>query len=363
VSVLAVLSRASADRPDLRETSCTDVAIDIFNRQSATLFPHPSFQPCTPGLLDLFSTEKTPSEVLSYLCSTLMKTIDYTALHIVPSTVQISPHFTPFPNLPAPPPSYRSARGQPTYRADGVGFIYGQDVSHTANPVGELRQAVKNLPIAWQIQDDEEKGIVRKRARGDWDKEGNVRYVRQAWREEKKPKPKIFDPEKKRRAKKVAPEIKGDPKLMMVRIIQDGWDQLNWGTSVRAVSTIKTSASGSSSQVRSAKAGNMVNDLFGATKVKPSGPFRPTQSSSPASSPPSESNRAVRIPIRPSLNPFRISSTSSQDIKPLKIRSSSPISSEDSTFTSSQPKRRFGGSDTENKRRSGMKMFTINAKI
>jgi len=287
-----------------------------------------------------------------------MKTTDYTALHIIPSTVQISPHFTPFPNLPAPPPSYRSARSQPTYRADGVGVIYGQDVSSIANPVGELRRAVKNLPLAWQIKDDEEKGIVRKRVGSDWDRDGNVRYVRQSWREEKKPKPKIFDPAKKRRVKKV--EIKGDPRLMMVRMLADGWDQMTWGTSVRTATTTKASVNGSASRIRSAKAGNLVNDIFGATKTRPSGPFRPTQSSSPASSPPSESNSA-RKPIRPSLNPFRISSTNSQDIKPLKLPSS-PVLTEDATFTSSQPKRRFGGTDMENKRRSGMKMFTINAK-
>jgi hypothetical protein len=341
---------------DIRETSCTDVAIDIFNRQSATLFPHPGFQPCTEGLLDLFSADKTPSEVISYLCSTLMKITDYTALHIVPTTTQISPHLTPFPDTPALAPM-RSSHQAPTYRADGVGMVYGQGAANIANPVGDLRRAVKNLPLAWQIKDDQEKGIVRKRITSDWDKDGNPRYARQPWLEAKKPKPKIFDPSKQKKVKKV--EIKGGPRLMMVRMVPDGWEVMTWGTSVRAHKPQKST--GSASQIRLAAGGNLVDDLFGATKVKHSGPFRPTQSSSPVSSPPPESQSTIRKPSRPSLNPFRMATTSSQDIKPLILKSSSPRLEEDA-FTSSQPKRRFGGADTENKKRSGMKMFTINAK-
>lgn len=341
---------------DVRETSCTDVAIDIFNRQSATLFPYPGFQPCTEGLLDLFSADKTPSEVMSYLCSTLMKITDYTALHIVPTTTQISPHFTPFPDNPALAPM-RSSHQAPTYRADGVGMVYGQGAANIANPVSELRRAVKNLPLAWQIKDDQEKGIVRKRITSDWDKDGNVRSVRQPWLEEKKPKPKIFDPSKAKKAKKV--EIKGGPRLMMVRMIPDGWEEMTWGTSVRAHQPQEST--GSASQIRSAKGDNLVGDIFGATKVKHSGPFRPTRSSSPVSSPPLESQSTIRRPSKPSLNPFRMATTSSQDIKPLILKSSSPRSEEDA-FASSRLKRRFGGADTGNKKRSGMKMFTINAK-
>jgi hypothetical protein len=341
---------------DVRETSCTDVAIDIFNRQSATIFPHPPFQPCTEGLLDLFSADKTPSEVLSYLCSTLMKITDYTALHIVPSTIQISPHFTPFPDTPALAP-IRSSYQAPTYRADGVGLVYGQGAANIANPVGDLRRAVKNLPLAWQIKDDQEKGIARKRITSDWDQDGNVRYVRQPWREEKKPKPKIFDPSKQKKAKRV--EVKGGPRLMMVRMIPDGWEKMTWGTSVR--SHKPQPSTGSASQVRSFKGDNLVNDIFGATRVKYSGPFRPTQSSSPVSSPPPESRSTIRKPIKPSLNPFRMATTSSHDIKPLVLKSSTPRSEVDA-FVSGQPKRRFGGADTEDKKRSGMKMFTINAR-
>lgn len=340
---------------DIRETSCTDVAIDIFNRQSASLFPHPGLQPCTEGLLDLFSADKTPSEVLSYLCSTLLKITDYTALHIVPSTVQISPHFTPFPDTPTLAP-IRSSSQAPTYRADGVGLIYGQGASNIANPVGELRRAVKNLPLAWQIKDDQEKGIVRKRTSSDWDKDGNPRYARQAWKEEKKPKPKIFDPLKQKKVRTVA--IRGGPRLMMVRMIPDGWEKLTWGTSVKAPAS--QSSNGSASQVRRAKGGNLVNDIFGGTKAKPAGPFRPTQSSSPASSPPREVQN-IRKPTKLSLNPFRIAATSSQNTKPLVVKSTPPVLEEDA-FASIQPKRRFGGADTENKRRSAMKMFTSNVK-
>jgi len=328
----------------------------IFNRQSATLFPYPGFQPCTEGLLDLFSADKTPSEVLSYLCLTLTKITDYTALHIVPSIAQISPHFTPFPDTPALAP-IRSAHQTPTYRADGAGVIYGQGAANIANPVGELRRAVKNLPLAWQIKDDQEKGIVRKHITSDWDNDGNPRYVRQAWREEKRPKPKIFDPSKQKKVKKV--EIQGGPRLMMVRMIPDGWDEMTWGTSVRSHRPKEPTSS--ASQVRPAKDGNLVKDIFGAPKAKHSGPFRPTQSSSPVSSPPPESQSTIRKPSKPSLNPFRMATTSSQDIKPLVLKSSTPRLEEDA-FQSSQPKRRFGGADAENKSRAGMKMFTINAK-
>jgi hypothetical protein len=286
-----------------------------------------------------------------------MKTPDYTALHIVPSTIQISPQFTPFPDTPVLAPT-RSWSQRPTYRADGVGMIYGQGASNIANPVGELRRAVKNLPLAWKIQDDEDRGIVRRGVGSDWDKEGKPRYVRQSWREEKKPKPKVFDPKKQKKVKQV--EIQGGPRMMMVRMIADGWEELTWGTSVRKPAS-EPASTASASQVRSTKPGNLVSDIFGAAKVKVAGPFRPTHSSSPGSSPPPESQSTLRKPTRPSSNPFRISSTSSQDIKPLVLKSSTPVLEEDA-FASSQPKRRFGGTDTENKRRSGMKMFTINAK-
>jgi len=238
-------------------------------------------------------------------------------------------------------------------------MVYGQGAANIANPVSELRRAVKNLPLAWQIADDESRGIVRKRIDSDWDRDGKPRYVRQAWKEDMKPKPKIFDPKKNKKITKKV-EIRGGPKMMMVRMIADGWEDMTWGTSVRSTAS-QAPLAASAFKVRSVRPGNLVNDLSAATKVKQSGPFRPVRSSSPASSPPPESQSAARSANRPSLNPFRVSSMNSQGIKPLVSRSSSPVS-EENTFASNQPKRRFGGADTENKRRSGMKMFTINAK-
>jgi hypothetical protein len=348
-------------RADVRETSCTDVAIEIFNRQSATLFPHPGFQACTPGLIDLFSIDRKPSDILSYLCSTLLKVTDYTGLHIVPTSHPISAQYTPFPHIEPIASRVERTSGSSVYRADGVGVVYGRGVSSLANPVKELRQAVKNLPVVWQIVDDYEKGIVRERPNSDWDRDGKVKDTRQAWVEENKPKPKCFDPEKlqKKKAAKVA-EVRGDPKLMMVRMIEDGWEQLKWYSSLPEAAASATSSHAQSSQLRRSTSTSLMQDILGTATVKSSGPFRPTQSSSPGSSPPPESYKVKPKTTRPSLNPFRISSSSSNGVKPLKTKLDTPMLSEDVVFsnTSVTKKRRFGGPSAEDKRRSSMKMFT-----
>lgn len=335
--------------------------MDIFNRQSASLFSHPGFQPCTGALIELFAMHKSPSEILAYLCSTLLRIPEFTALHIVPTTRQISSRHTPFPETEVEASSSRpTPRG--TYRADGVGAIYGKHVSGVADPVKDLRRAVKNLPQAWQIDDDITKGIDRKRIYSDWDKEGNVRYVRQAWKEELKPKPKYFKVEQYKRRKE--PEIKGDPKWMLVRMLDDGWDKLTWNTSVKVLATQGDASY--STQIRAKSGRSIVDDLVHSAKSTPSGPFRPLRTSSPASSPPSESP-ASTIKI-PSLNPFRTTTASRPTgIRPLSLSQSqsesqiqsSPMPDEECSFAGSQKKRRFGGAESEEKKRAGMRMFTV----
>jgi hypothetical protein len=179
--------------------------------------------------------------------------------------------------------------------------------------------------------------------------------------EENKPKPKCFDPEKlqKKKVAKVA-EVRGDPKLMMVRMIEDGWEQLKWYSSLPEAAASTTSSHAQSSQLRRSTSTSLMQDILGTATVKASGPFRPTQSSSPAPLPPPESHKVKPKPTRPSLNPFRISSTSSSSVKPLKTKLDTPMLSEDVVFSNpiGTKKRRFGGPSAEDKRRSSMKMFT-----
>jgi hypothetical protein len=335
--------------------------MDIFNRQSAILFPHPGFQACTPGLIDLFATDKTPDEILAYLCATLMKVTDYTALHIVPTTHMISAQYTPFPHIEPIPSRIAWSKQTSVYRADGVGVVYGQGVSSIANPVNELRRAVKNLPIAWQIDEDQRNGIERKRVSSDWDRDGRVKRVRDHWKEEIKPKPKCFDAEKlkKKKGTKIV-EVKGDPRLMMVRMIDEGWEQLKWYSAVPATNLSATQPSSQGSQMRRSASNALMSDILSAAPPKVSGPFRPVHSSSPASSPPAETPTHKARPPKPSLNPFRVSSATPNGVKPLKARLEMPTFTEGESFDrgSAEKKMRFGGAGSAEKRRSGMKMFT-----
>lgn len=341
---------------DLRETSCTSVAMEIFNRQSPALFRHPGFQACTEGLMGLFASHKPATELVAYLASTLLRIPDYVALHVVPTTAEISPRFTPFPRSEPVASSSRPSRGV-AYRADGVGAIYGKDVSRIKDTVGDLRSAVKNLPLAWQIEEDEANGIERPKFRSGWDREGNVRFCRRSWEDEYKPKPKYFKEEKPRKRKE--PEIKGDSKLMLVRMIDDGWENLTWSTSVKhSTRPDLVPSTSSSSRVKAASSTALLDDITGTAKRKPSGPFRPAQSSSPVPSPlPTGSAPPVS---RPSLNPFRISASSPAAPSRPFSQSSDPASASQNDFafaSSDSKKRRSGGADAAEKKRSGMRMF------
>jgi hypothetical protein len=85
------------------------------------------------------------------------------------------------------------------------------------------------------------------------------------------------------------------------------------------------------------------------------------QSSSPASSPPATSLSTTR---RPSLNPFRISTSTSSTsgVRPLtQSLSQAPASAtpDEFGFTRSQKTKRFRGADTGELKRAGMRMFTV----
>ena len=279
----------------------------------------------------------------------------------------MSARHTPFP---ASDIEVSTSRPRPkgAYRADGVGAIYGKDVHSVADPIKDLRRAVNYLPQAWQKEQDDLNGIVRQQVRSDWDWDGKPKFAKRRWGDEDKPKPKYFKVEEKRRRKE--PEIKGDPKLMLVRMIEDGWEEMTWGTSVKAREAPKEGGNSSnvhSGRIRVKSAAAMVDDLINATsRSSQSRPFRPFQPSSsspaPTSSPPTE------IPFsqykRPSLNPFRTSTSTPTvtGVRPLsQSQSQSPSNTDQSGFTSSQntKTKRFGGADTGEKKRAGMRMFTV----
>lgn len=314
--------------------------------------------------MDLFAIYKPPSEILSYLCSTLLHTPDFAALHIVPTTRQISPHHTPFPVPETSDQRIRSTYSSTqAYCADGVGTIYGQGVRNVADSAKDLRRAVNNLPLVWQKESDRANGIERRRVSSDWDNEGNIRRVRQSWQweDENKPKPKYFKMEQRR--KKKEPEIKGDPKLMLVRMLDDGWENLTWRTASTASSTKQPHSGPSTVKVRAPVSRGFVDDFatMPSSAKEISGPFRPTRSSPPLCSSPPEDSKATFN--RPSLNPFRTPSSSpSTGIRPLKVSmgQSEHSSPQECGFVGGvQKKRRFGGAETAGRTRAGMRMFTV----
>ena len=276
----------------------------------------------------------------------------------------MSSRHTPFPESEAEASTSRP-RPRGAYRADGVGAIYGKNVHSIADPIKDLRRAVNYLPQAWQKVDDASKGIVREKVYSDWDRDGNPRagFSKRRWEDDDKPKPQYFKSEEKRR--KTEPVIKDDLKLMLVRMIEDGWEELTWATSVSAKVTPKNDGSGSaarSNRIRTASATAMVDDLINAT-------FRPANRSSspaPTSSPPSEP--AIPQVKRSSHNPFRkpSSTPSATGVRPLsqsQFQRQSLSQASDSTegfgFPTSQKAKRFGGAATEEKKRAGMRMFTV----
>ncbi|RXK37455.1 hypothetical protein M231_05278 [Tremella mesenterica] len=96
---------------DVRDTSCTEVSINIFNKYSRQYFScqNADFQSCTEGLRQLFSPVTPTNEILKDLTLTLMPLSEkrYLSLNVVSSYQPLDP--TWLPRLPKPSLSTRSS--------------------------------------------------------------------------------------------------------------------------------------------------------------------------------------------------------------------------------------------------------------
>ncbi|WVW79419.1 hypothetical protein I302_101388 [Kwoniella bestiolae CBS 10118] len=367
---------------DVRDTSCTTSAIDIFNRTCQNIFAgyNPDFQPCTEGLLDLFSRSSTSSAIMDKLCLTLIKLFTNTSsndddkshisLNIHPSHRPIEEKFLPQSSTNNNTPSYeewkakRQMAERTVYRGNGVGQIYGSSVSGVTDEVGDFRKRRK-IAIEMEGKESEqdryaEMSSVEKRnyTRQKNKEEKEWREAMYKWKTDDVPKskPKIYKGRGKKgeaeRSKSFVMGTQGeqilidklsrdDRSLMLVRMVNDDWERLSWTVNAGTAESNQKTKGGfdvaKTSLTQKIRATNLVEGLLGSTmstfsssqqsssQSSQSNPFKqpssqPTLSSSPIHSP--------QTPQR-DRNPFKsqVVKSNSMGAKPLSSPSSSQYQS------------------------------------
>ncbi|WRT69123.1 uncharacterized protein IL334_006107 [Kwoniella shivajii] len=306
---------------DVRDTSCTTSGVDIHNRTSQNLFSgyNPDFQPCTDGLLELFSRSSTSSEILDKLCLTLIKLplppshtlLDsersHLALHIIPSHRPLDDKWLPEPPIATMPKAYVSRHedkdAKTVYRGNGVGQIYGSSVSRITNETKEFRKRVRDAmdienkldKEAYEERLYEEMGTIERR-KFTMRKNKERKAAREWWKDDsvtsgayKKATSKTYKQRGKKgdneRSKSFVMGQKGeqvlidrtnqnDRSFMLVRIVNSDWQRLSWLTISGSTSISERSDSSkynselvggfvktSSQKLRAA---NIVEDLLGS---------------------------------------------------------------------------------------------------
>ncbi|WWC73046.1 uncharacterized protein I206_107011 [Kwoniella pini CBS 10737] len=327
---------------DIRDTSCTTSAIDIFNRTSRNLFSaqNPDFQPCTDGLLDLFSRNTTSADIVDKLCLTLIKlpnTIvmekSHLSLNIVPSHRPLDERYLPessqsYSSENAPfRKTWESSDSKSVYRLNGIGQIYGTSVSKVSDEVKDFRerrklaielseksnQAIQEAKAYEEMGTNGRRAFTRKKNKAiKEEREFNWKFKYGKFNEEdltgayKKATTKTY----KQRGKKGETErsksfvmgkkgeqllidriAKDDSNLMLVRMVNDDWEHLKWtvntgstGFTQTTSKSNKTSTIGFSLSQNKMKASNLVEDLLNTTmsitsSTEPS--FASSQNSNP----------------------------------------------------------------------------------
>lgn len=160
--------------PDLRDTSCTQAAVMVFNKLNHNLYAgmQPPFQTCTDGLRGLFTLYEDPDVVMDKLAETLLKpdiAVDeadaearrHLSLNVVSS-------YCPPPDHCLHEPPSRQARATPRYSettryvGGGIGQIYGAGAGNIRDDTKERRD---RLAMALELQAEED-NIASCRARG-----------------------------------------------------------------------------------------------------------------------------------------------------------------------------------------------------
>lgn len=366
---------------DLRETSCTTVALDIFNRHSRAYFAcqNADLQPCTDGLRQLFSLAP-PGRIIDNLALTLTPTPPsppeagqsrlrrHLALHIVPTTQPLDPSWLPqvpkshsrqkrIPHEDGLDPNRKSGSST-VYRSDGIGQVYGTDVARIHDAASEYRDAKQRREdaIMWAEYWEEERRPKRaKRDKLDkfrpWVKKNEKR---EAWERPVPMAGKIFKEKKAdadarsrefvaatlraRRAEDSDDEdalagagtgiaqVKGDAGMMLVRMTREHWETLQWAKTPVVEETSHLLPGGSGSQKIRHGRMDILDDLLSSAS-QPTSTLAPGRRSAPtslpSSSPPSVLSSpplSSAPPTQSSSNPFKKPSagpTNPFGVKPL----------------------------------------------
>ncbi|OCF35631.1 hypothetical protein I316_02686 [Kwoniella heveanensis BCC8398] len=306
------------------------LAIDIFNRSCQQLFSgaNADLQPCTDGLLGLFARHSSSADILDSLRMTLIKpsqsqpksspiNLDtsnptemqtvvepsHIALHIVPSAKPVEERWLPPSSLTSkkkPPYHYETGDARSVYRSNGVGQIYGSSVNSVVDEAEDFRW---RLNTSMQIQYEKEQAIAEKAAYDQMSTVDQRKYTMKKNKKEKedweyirsgKANPnrnvgKVVKPSRKQtksdeKSKKfvrgsngvVGEEgddgVDGERKLMLVRMVNNDWENLTWilNAGSRAGMTGETAGSGLWGRAASqkVKASNLVEELLSSTQIQ-----------------------------------------------------------------------------------------------
>ncbi|WWC63979.1 uncharacterized protein I303_106585 [Kwoniella dejecticola CBS 10117] len=386
---------------DIRETSCTSSAIDIFNRVSQNLFSeqNPDFQPCTDGLLDLFTRNTTSADIVDQLCLTLIRlphaseteSKAHVSLNIVPSHRPLDPRYLPESSRTISTDgsplrrTWEAPDAKTVYRGNGVGQIYGTSVSRVDNEVKDFRerrklaieltekenQAIREAEAYEQMGSNERRAFTRRKNKelkedrewnwkykyGKTDEEDRTGAYKKAGSKTYKQRGKKGDAERSKsfvmgnKGQQVLIDrvAKDDRSLMLVRMVNDDWENLKWTVNTGSTGfaknldgtgtgTAKKAAPGFALSQSKMKASNLVEDLLSTTMTVISPSQSQPQSQSQSQSP-SRSQSHSRSTYSFSQSQSSSTFNSSQDTPQRPSQGS--ISSSPLPFSSSQdgPKR------------------------
>lgn len=361
----------------MRNTSCTDAAIGVFNRTQQALFAcaNADFQPCTDGLRGIFATKCPVSVIVERLRHTLLKrkrdrspaSEPYLALHLKPSTQAMHPTW-----LPERPRNSLNKNSGPNrtwtssqaYIGGGIGQLWGTNVRGVEDEARQFRRKVKSaLDIEAKLEkkallESQYRNVKREHWDWDWipDKEWNAMWKRHRnegarggwdWKQEHAAG-KVFGKKRGAQAEAEArapiPDrvdmywqkarydekevVEGEPCYMMVRMVCDQWETLVWAADAGAKLAKSAQANGTQGMTAAAalfklgtqrKRGDLVGDILGTA-----GPALETPSQS--------QSRKAANPFAPSRTATSTLSQASQPDEPAdrstQLASSPPSSSQ-----------------------------------
>ncbi|ODO04792.1 hypothetical protein I350_05402 [Cryptococcus amylolentus CBS 6273] len=308
---------------DIRDTSCTEVSMDVLNRANQTLFAGqiPDFQPCTDGLVPLFASNLPAADTISNLCLTLIKLPkerpDLVTLNVTSSSKPIHPHFLPFITRSA------FSNNQPSHHSvylDGEDRVFGQDLTaiHTRSVAPEPRNPASSFDFEARERNKAPESKDKKAATPapEWAEKRQVQCDgNQGWEEGVDRAERFYGytlpAANAAKAAGIGEQRKadarargeGDRRLMMVRMVPETWDQLAYAK----VAMPMQAAIGGKTQVAHKRRG--LEDILSATQhaakgsqsedhstetktivERDSSPVYAGSSSPSASQPPSESD-------------------------------------------------------------------------